>query len=195
MKERNTAILILFLLGVLLSAMVYGTFLAPTSSSEEIIYSQEPLEHDINAVLPYKNLYIGDMNNFSNLLKDLPMSDLLDGCSLDLETLIVTVNYPYTTQLPQDYLQRALVYNAVASFCLIDNLEGICFKTEEEAYLFDRVTIEEMFGDSLKLLLNNWEAGFRDRLADQEFVGNLFNQASAISLDELNAADQKGNES
>lgn len=88
----------------------------------------------------YKSKYIGDNSNTSHLLNALPLSEYGYVFEIDSEIYGLTINYNCTDWYNNEnlYIDKALVYNSVSLFKLIDNLEYIIFNFSGSSYTITR---------------------------------------------------------
>ena len=88
----------------------------------------------------YKSKYIGDNSNTSHLLNALPLSEYGYIYEIDSENYGLTINYNCTDWYNNEnlYIHKALVYNSVSLFKLIDNLEYITFNFSGSSYTITR---------------------------------------------------------
>ena len=94
----------------------------PTSPFNMDKSSFEQLQH-------YKSQYIGNNSNTSHLLNALPLSEYGYVFEIDSKGCGLIVDYHCTDWYNNEnlYIHKALVYNSVSLFKLIDNLEYITF--------------------------------------------------------------------
>lgn len=88
----------------------------------------------------YKSKYIGDNSNTSHLLNALPLSEYGYVFEIDSEIYGLTINHNYTDWYNNEnlYIDKALVYNSVFLFKMIDNLEYITFNFSGSNYTITR---------------------------------------------------------
>lgn len=105
----------------------------PTSPFNMDKSSFEQLQH-------YKSQYIGNNSNTSHLLNALPLSKYGYVFEIDSENNGLTINYNCTDWYNNEnlYINKALVYNSVSLFKLIDNLEYITFNFSGSSYTITR---------------------------------------------------------
>lgn len=95
--------------------------------------SFEQLQH-------YKSQYIGNNSNTSHLLNALPLSEYGYVFEIDSKGCGLIVDYHCTDWYNNEnlYINKALVYNSVSLFKLIDNLEYITFNFSGSSYTITR---------------------------------------------------------
>lgn len=105
----------------------------PTSPFNMDKSSFEQLQH-------YKSQYIGNNSNTSHLLNALPLSEYGYVFEIDSKGCGLIVDYHCTDWYNNDnlYINKALVYNSVSLFKLIDNLEYITFNFSGSSYTITR---------------------------------------------------------
>lgn len=105
----------------------------PTSPFNMDKSSFEQLQH-------YKSQYIGNNSNTSHLLNSLPLSEYGYVFEIDSKGCGLIVDYHCTDWYNNEnlYINKALVYNSVSLFKLIDNLEYITFNFSGSSYTITR---------------------------------------------------------
>ncbi|OBR66620.1 hypothetical protein A7K91_07130 [Paenibacillus oryzae] len=177
MKARNKIIVVLLIFGVALFGVIQGVVL-PQMEQKKKQYEaeqQNPLTHDINNVLSFKNNYMGNSSNFINLFYSLPLNHVDMSFQLYPDELAVDVNYKETVgSLGENEVAQALIYNATAAFALIENLEVINFNFTGMSYHVSRTDVETWYGVKLPSLLDQdvWKKSVQSKLYDSEYVLN-----------------------
>lgn len=105
----------------------------PTSPFNMDKSSFEQLQH-------YKSQYIGNNSNTSHLLNALPLSEYGYVFEIDSKGCGLIVDYHCTDWYNNEnlYINKALVYNSVSLFKLIDNLEYFTFNFSGSSYTITR---------------------------------------------------------
>lgn len=105
----------------------------PTSPFNMDKSSFEQLQH-------YKSQYIGNNSNTSHLLNALPLSEYGYVFEIDSKGCGLIIDYHCTDWYNNEnlYIHKALVYNSVSLFKLIDNLEYITFNFSGSSYTITR---------------------------------------------------------
>ena len=175
MKARNTIIIILLVFGIGLFTVVQGWIIPQKEQNEQryIAEQQDPHTHDIGNIYKFKNKYMGDFSNFSNLIDSLPLNNIERTYQLYPDELTAQINYQNTfTSIIEKQAQQALIYNATAAFALIDNLEGINFNFMDVDYQVKRQDVENWYGTTWSTLLveETWRTKVQEKLADDEYV-------------------------
>lgn len=137
------------------------------------IQQSDALTHDITAIQPYRNAYMGNASNTGHLFGALPLAQYWDGFSMDSEALSVQINYKVrAATLDQAELRRNMIYDAVASMAAIDNLEQVIFSFQDQSMAYTRTQVKKAMGDDLSQLLddNNWTEKVQSRLEEEAFL-------------------------
>lgn len=174
MITRHRAIILLAIGGIVLFALIEGVIIPGNIAREEQyrLEQRSPITHDLASVLPYKSKYMGDASNLINLVQHLPLNHIQKSFQLDSEKLTLKVNYRTSMEdFKESELQRALLYNSLAAFALVDNLEAIEFHFYDVSYKTTRAGCSDIFGSDLSALLtiDQWKT-MQERLKDDRFV-------------------------
>lgn len=112
----------------------------PTSPFNMDKSSMKQLKH-------YKSQYISDNSNTSHLLNALPLSEYGYVFEIDSKGCGLIIDYHCTDWYNNEnlYIHKALVYNSVSLFKLIDNLESITFNFSGSSYTITREAIEKQY--------------------------------------------------
>ena len=107
----------------------------------------------IDNIINYKNKYVGNNSNVGNLLNSLPLSEYSLVFEIDSEKLGLTVDYHITDWYINDdmYVERALVYNSVSIFSLIDNVQYITYNFSGKSYKIERTKVQEVYPNYNKI--------------------------------------------
>ena len=137
----------------------------------------------IDNIIKYKNKYVGNNSNDGNLLNSLPLSEYGLVFEIDSEKLGLTVDYHITDWYINDdmYVERALVYNSVSIFSLIDNVEYITYNFTGNNYKIERTKVEELYPNYNKIDENeinkdNFNIYLERRINDDTFIKDIFNK-------------------
>lgn len=153
----------------------------------------------IDNIIKYKNKYIGDNSNTGNLIHDLPLSEY--GCvfeinggsgaggaggSSDSEDSIIGLTIDYSTTdwyyNENQYVNRAMLYNAVSIFMLIDNVDHITFNFSGSAYKAERTAIENNYPGYFDVLQDGaidkdkFNGYVEEKMNDGDFAEEMFSQ-------------------
>ncbi|PRR84363.1 DUF4825 domain-containing protein [Clostridium vincentii] len=175
MKIRNKIILCLAIIGIVLYAIVQGVVIPEDNhkKAEYIENQKNPITHDLDSIMKYKSKYMGDNSNITNLFYNLPLNNISNTFELFPDKLTVEVNYKESVEnIDKDELENSLIYNTIASFALIDNLEKINYNFTNSTYKFLRSDIEKMVGEDLSGLLtrDKWKIKVQDRIENGEYM-------------------------
>lgn len=135
----------------------------------------------INNIIKYKNPYIGNNSNTGNLLYSLPLSEYGFVFEIDADNRGLIIDYHTTDWYHNEdfYIDKALVYNTVSTFCLIDNLEYIQFNFSGSTYSITRDTISQNYPHFEKILTNsgidqeNFNLYVEQKMNDNAFVQDM----------------------
>ena len=143
----------------------------------------------IDNIINYKNKYIGNNSNTGNLLSDLPLSEYGFVFEIDSSNCGLTVDYHTTAwyQNENQYISKALIYNSISIFLLIDNVNDITFNFSGESYRIEKTTVEEKYPNYSEVLLDGeidkdrFNEYVEDKMNDDPFVEKIFNKCSATA--------------
>ena len=151
----------------------YDIFTVPTS----------PFNQDISAIenlMKYRSKYVGDNSNTGNLIGSLPFSEHGYVFEIDSENCGLTINYHFTDWYDGNlYTEKALVYNSVSMFSLIENLESITFNFSGSSFSIARDAIEENYpgysgiNKEGKINIKKFHKYVDSRINDYEFVSDM----------------------
>ena len=179
MNKLRTWILILFGAGLLLFGIVQF-FIIPKQDAAKEQYEKEqqhPLTHDLDYILRWKNDYMGNASNTSQLFLHLPLSKEVKDFELNSDELEAIIHYGSTVEnIGAEKVQKSLIYNSTAAFALLGNLEKVTYRFHDQAFSIDRKTVEEHYGELEELLKDKdkWNKEVRDPLANISYVRKRF---------------------
>lgn len=135
----------------------------------------------IQNLLQYQNKYVGNNSNTGQLIENLPLSEYGFVFEIDSENNGITIDYHHTDWYNNEnmYIQKALVYNSITSFALIDNLNYIRFNFSGSTYSVTRESIENNDPHFKDLLTNdtidlqNFNKYVDQRIKDTTFISNI----------------------
>ena len=137
----------------------------------------------IDNILKYQNKYVGNNSNTGNLISNLPLSEYGHVFEIDSNNLGLTIDYHITDWYINDemYVERALVYNSVALFSLIDNLQYITFNFTGNSYTIKREKVQELYPNYSNINENginkdNFNIYLENKMNDDVFIKNIFNK-------------------
>lgn len=144
-----------------------------------------PFNQDISAIdklMQYQSKYIGDNSNTGQLIGALPLSEYGFVFEIDAENCGLTIDYHFTDWYDNEslYTERALVYNALSAFALIENLEYITFNFSGSSYTVTREAIEENYPNYGDIFVDgsidteNFNRYAAQKMNDRAFVAEIF---------------------
>lgn len=178
MKIRNNIIIATAAIGILLTILVQG-YVIPANNQKKLQYAinqQNPETHDLKSIIKYKNKYMGNMSNLSNLFYNLPLGN--GGITFQLfpDRLAADINYKESENSinrEDNYRSlRTVIYNSTAAFALIDNLQEIHMSFAGSSYIITRKDLEKWYGTKVQGLLdeNVWKSAVQSRLKDDSYI-------------------------
>jgi len=137
----------------------------------------------IDNIIKYKNKYVGNNSNDGNLLNSLPLSEYGLVFEIDSENLGLIVDYHITDWYINDdmYVERALIYNSVSIFSLIDNVQYINYNFAGKSYKIERTKVQELYPNYNKINENeinedNFNIYLESKINDDAFIKDIFNK-------------------
>ena len=136
----------------------------------------------IENISKYQNKYVGNNSNTGNLINNLPLSEYGYVFEIDSEKLGLTIDYHITDwYINADlYLQKSLIYNSIAIFSLIDNVQYINYNFSGNSYRIDKTSVEEKYPNFNKIKENEninkdkFNQYVEDKMNDEEFIEKVF---------------------
>ena len=139
----------------------------------------------IDNIVNYKNKYVGNNSNVGNLLNSLPLSEYGLVFEIDSEKLGLTVDYHITDWYINDdmYVERALVYNSISRFSLIDIVQYITYNFTGKSFKIERAKVQEIYPNYNKINENddeinkeNFNIYLESKIIDDTFIKEIFNK-------------------
>lgn len=137
----------------------------------------------IDNIIKYKNKYVGNNTNDSNLINNLPLSEYGYVFEIDSESFKLTIDYHVTDWYIDEnlYLEKSLLYNSVSIFSLIDNVDKLTFNFSGKSYKVNRKQIEEMYPNYDSIVINgidknNFNKYLENKMNDNDFVESIFSK-------------------
>lgn len=179
MNKLGKWIFILFGSGLILSGIVQFVIIPKQDAAAEQYENEQknPLTHDLDYIIGFKNDYMGNASNTNQLFLHLPLGEAINGFELNSDTFEVIVFYRDTVKhIGTEKVQRSLVYNSTAAFTLIGNIEIITYHFRDKTISIDRKAVEKLYGGLEGLIENKdiWNQKVRDPLADNSVVKERF---------------------
>lgn len=133
---------------------------------------KDPCTHDLNSILRYKNHYLGNNSNTIHLFYQLPLAEAGMRFQIFSENLSLKVEYPYSASIRGERtVNQSLIYNSVAAFALISNLQKITFRFTDKAVTITRTDVEKIYRDPSALLQKDiWKTKVQNLLQNKAFV-------------------------
>ena len=136
----------------------------------------------IDNLIKYKNKYLGNNSNTGNLINSLPLADY--GYVFEIDDNKLIVDYHMTEWYLNDdlYVNKALIYNSVSLFALIDNLYSITYNFSGSSYYVNRDDIENNYPNYFKILddgkidKNNFNKYVEKVMNDNDFINSNFDK-------------------
>ncbi len=135
----------------------------------------------IDTIIKFKNKYVGNNSNDSHLIDSLPLAEYGYVFEIDSENLGLTIDYHITDWYINEshYLEKALVYNSVSIFALIDNVESITFNFSGNTYTVSRKQVSELYPHFEDITedgvnKNNFNKYLESKMNDNNFVEDIF---------------------
>lgn len=197
-KQREILIIILLSIGVITFLIQQFYVQAQDRNKKKYLNEQkEVTTSDLDYIKDYKKQYMGNASNTINLFYSMPLSAAIKDFKFYSDKLTVQVNFKDTmlnagkismenksfaaegtvdkiNAVYQNEVEKSLIYNSVAAFALIDNLEGIIFNFTDINYTVSRDDIESEYGKLDTLLeKNTWNKKVRDPLGNVTLVSEL----------------------
>lgn len=137
----------------------------------------------IDNIIQYKNKYVGNNSNDSNLINNLPLSEYGYVFEIDSLNFGLIIDYHITGWYINEnhYLEKSLLYNSVSIFALINNVNELTFNFSGESYKVNRKQIEELYpnyDDIVNDEINkeNFNKYLENKMNDNDFVENIFSK-------------------
>ena len=113
----------------------------------------------------------------------MPLSEYGYVFEIDSNNLGLTIDYHITDWYINDemYVERALVYNSVSLFSLIDNLQYVTYNFTGNSYTIKREKVQEIYPNYSKINENdinkdNFNIYLENKMTDDEFIKDIFNE-------------------
>ena len=135
----------------------------------------------IDNIIKYKNKYVGNNSNDSNLINSLPLSEYGYVFEIDSVNLGLTIDYHITDWYINEnyYLEKSLVYNSVSMFYLIGNLDYIKYNFSGKSYEVNRDTIETIYPNYKDIKDNETFKKYVEyKMNDIDFIDGIFKKLS-----------------
>lgn len=136
----------------------------------------------IDNIINYKNKYIGNNSNIGNLIYNLPLSEYGYVFEIDSKNCGLTINYNTTDWYYNEnqYINKALIYNSISIFMLIDNANYITFNFSGGTYKVEKSVIQKNYPNYFEVLSDNkinkdkFNQYVENKMNDNTFVEEIF---------------------
>lgn len=137
---------------------------------------------DMERLIQYQSKYVGDNSNTGRLIEALPLSEYGFVFEIDWKNCGMTINYHFTEWYDNDdlYIEKALIYNSVSAFALIENLEYINFNFSGSSYSVRREMMEQNYPDYQKIFSEDsidtkkFNQYVEQKMNDNVFIADVF---------------------
>ena len=180
MNSKNKVIIVLVVIALIATLIMQFVVLPriEQNKKEYLKNQQNPTKHSLKSILKYQNKYMGNASNISQLYNNLPLSTISNSLKLNSDELTAEVYYKENTgAIDKTLLKQALIYNATASFALIDNLQKVKYVFTGNTYSITREIVEFWYDtDNLNSLLTEekWKNKVQKDFNDNDIVGTMF---------------------
>ncbi len=138
----------------------------------------------IDNIINYKNKYIGNNSNIGNLISNLPLSEYGYVFEIDSKNngLIISYNTTDWYYNENQYINKALIYNSVSIFMLIDNVNYITFNFSGGTYKVEKSVMQESYPNYFDILSdgkidkNKFNEYIENKMNDNTFVEKIFRE-------------------
>lgn len=136
----------------------------------------------INNIINYENKYIGNNSNIGNLISNLPLSEYGYTFEIDSKNCGLTINYNTTDWYYNEnqYINKALIYNSISIFMLIDNANYITFNFSGRTYKVEKSVIQKNYPNYFDVLSDNkidkdkFNEYVENKMNDNTFIERVF---------------------
>ncbi|MFF2448210.1 DUF4825 domain-containing protein [Neobacillus sp. NPDC058068] len=177
MNKLGKLIAALLALGIGLFIIVQFIIIPKQNDAAEqyVIDQRRPLTHDLENIIPYRFLYMGNASNVFNLFNHLPLNEVEKDFELKSEAFTLIVNYHQSvSEIGTNLVNQSLIYNSTAAFALIGNLEKIEYNFADESFEVKRENVKSLYDDFSQLTKSNsiWNQQVRNPLKDEKYTDN-----------------------
>lgn len=142
----------------------------------------------IDNIIKYKNKYIGNNSNIGNLISNLPLSEYGYVFEIDSKNYGLTINYNTTDWYYNEnqYINKALIYNSISIFILIDNANYITFNFSGGTYKIQKSIMEKNYPNYFEVLLDSkidkdkFNEYVENKINDNTFVEKVFTKCFGL---------------
>lgn len=136
----------------------------------------------IKNLVKYRNNYVGNNSNTGTLIGSLPLSESGYVFEIDSQTPGLVIDYHRTDWYGNDdcYVEKSLLYNSVAIFALIDNVQTIQYRFSGASHAVTRDAVEQYYPNYEKVISREKinEHAFNEyvekKMNDSDFIAAVF---------------------
>ena len=148
----------------------------------------DPNISDISRILNFQNKYLGNNSNTVSLYYALPLSKYGFTTEIDSVDYGIKIYYNntefYIKEDNQDdlFVKRSLLYNAISTFILIDNVKYIEYDFSGSSYSITKSSVIQKYDNYDKIISenkineNNFRQYVSEKVVDNSFVNLMFEQ-------------------
>ncbi|MFJ5714443.1 DUF4825 domain-containing protein [Neobacillus sp. NPDC093127] len=175
MNKLGKLIAALLAVGIGLFIVVQFIIIPKQNAADEqyVIDQRRPLTHDLENIIPYRFLYMGNASNMINLFNHLPLNEVEKDFELKSDAFTIIVHYHQSvSEIGTSLVNQSIIYNSTAAFALIRNLEKIEYSFPDQSFEVKRKNVEGLYDEFYKLTKSKtvWEKQVRNPLKDKEYI-------------------------
>lgn len=153
MNKNKVIIILLVIAGLLFAYMELAYWPKQERIKEEAATKQlDPLTHDFQKVMLYKNEYMGNAGNTTALFRAMPLQPYVQSFEMDSDLFLLTVHYDSPENLSTNKVRQSIIYDSTAAFVLIQNLQQLELRFPDQTYTIHRSQVEKWFSNDLSVL-------------------------------------------
>lgn len=157
-----------------------------TKEKEACTHPFDPHQSDIEKLIKYKSKYLGNNSNTVGLYNHLPLSSYGFSTTLDSQNLGIQIRYHHSIQYIEEdkkdpfFIEKSLLYNAVSTFLLIDNVKYIQYSFDEITYTIQKEEVLSRYNGYNKIIKNKeiqkdiFQKYVTEKVRDEDFVSTFF---------------------
>lgn len=178
MKNKKNIVIGLIIAGIIVFGVIQFISIKEKNydQAKSIITTQKADTNDLDKILKYKNKYIGDAPNVTNLFNNLLLNNIKMDFKIFSDKFELEVNYKDNAQnIGEEMVKHALIYNSTAAFALIENLKVIDYNFIGSSYQLKREDIESLYPNFSNILENeNWSKYVQSKMEDNQYLTESF---------------------
>lgn len=128
-------------------------------------------------IIKYQDKYLGDNSNTGNLISNLPLSEHGYVFEIDFTNLGLIINYHVTDWYVKEnlYLEKALIYNTISIFHLIENVDYITYNFTANSYKVTKDKVKEVYPNYNEIKKEEkFNTYVEKRMEDNYFIEKYF---------------------